>query len=45
MRGGMRGRRGVGNNLATQMVLRSSYYGNPATSGQIAYYGTSTVGK
>ena len=42
---GRRGRRGVGNNLATQQVLRSSYYGNPGTSGQIAYYGTSTVGK
>ena len=36
---------GRGNNLATQQVLRSSYYGNPGTSGQIAYYGTSTVGK
>ena len=43
--GGRFGRRGVGNNLAMQQVLRSSYYGNPGTSGQIAYYGTSTVGK
>jgi len=43
--GGRFGRRGIGNNLATQQVLRSSYYGNPGTSGQIAYYGTSTVGK